>query len=498
MSSPVFTVLENNIHLQREKEEAIYLQITQQVIQLICSKKLTVGTKLPGSRVIANLLEVHRKTVVAAMDELQAQGWLSILPKKGAFIENPQIKLNRLDRVDSVGNQKLFANASFSFKRSFFLDSPFEEHKCDFAFNDGLPDIRLTKLDDLSRYYSSSLKRRQVSQRINDFSFRGNQYFLEQLCYFLNTSRGLKLQKENLLVTRSTEMCLYVLAHLLVEDGDCVLVGDKSYFSANMIFQQAGANIKTIPVDENGIQVEEIKKRFQKGDIRLIYLSSQHHYPTTVEMSSERKMALQDLADQYQFVILEDDYDYEFHYEKEQDLPMASNDPYGRVIYLGSFGKSLFPTFQTGFICGPKDLIHAANKFLGLLDPKGDVVMEQTLAEIIEEGEIHRHLKKALKTYRERRNNFVSLLKIQFQEAIQIKIPSGGLAIWMEWTEPISLMKLAERCQRKGVFIPRICMYQDQNHCALRLGFGHLNELEMDHVVKCMYQEYTFLIEEVN
>lgn len=495
MNSPVERLISQFIHLDKSKPAHLYLQIVDQVIQAIQKGVLLVDDKLPGSRVLSTVLGVHRKTIIAALEELQAQGWLEAKPNVGTFVKNPVVKQKQLSG-NNAANEDHLIRANFGFKKSFFLDTPFEESFCELVFNDGLPDIRLTKLEELSRSYSTSLKRKQVSKKMNDFSFRGNKYFVEQLSYYLNVSRGLRLSPQNLSITKSVEMCLFALTHLLVERKEIVLVCEWSSFAANMIFQQGGAVVKTIPIDNQGVDVSFIREHFIKGEIRFLYLSSQHHYPTTITMSSQRRNALLELADEYDFVIIEDDYDYEFHFEKTQVLPIASSDYKGRVIYIGAFGKSLNPAFQIGFICGPKDMIHAANKFLALLDPNGDVVMEQALAEMIESGEIFRSLKKALKIYRERRDFFATLLDEHFQEDIEFNIPSGGLAFWIVWKKKFSLMQLAIKCKEHQLFLPRICLYQNQSITAVRLGFGHLSTEEMMHSVKILQKCYQLVLKE--
>src|SRR5690606_1956299 len=155
------------------------------------------------------------------------------------------------------------------------------------------------------------------------------------------------------------------------------VVGELSYFSANMIFQKSGARIKTIPVDEEGIDTEVLQTLCAQQQIRMVYVTPHHHYPTTVSLSVQRRMELLRLANQYGFVIVEDDYDYDFCYHKQPLLPLAGADTTGMVIYVGSFGKSLAPGFRTGFIVAPHNLMREMRKYLGIIDRQGDIVMEQ-------------------------------------------------------------------------------------------------------------------------
>ena len=283
-------------------------------------------------------------------------------------------------------------------------------------------------------------------------------------------------------------MSIYIISEILLSEGDLVVVGDPSYFSVNMIFQKSGAVIKTIPVDEQGIRTDLIEELCRKTKIRMLYLTPHHHYPTTVTLSAQRRIELLALASRYGFAIVEDDYDFEFHYDNSAILPMASADTNGMVIYVGSFGKSLAPGFRTGFIVAPENLMNEMRKYLGIIDRQGDIIMEQALGEMLEEGEINRHLKKSAKVYKERRDRFSELLSEHLGDQINFRVPTGGLALWLEWKSPVNLFQLSSQCQQHNLFIPRTLLYQNKDYTALRLGFGHLNEDEMKQSLQILYQ----------
>ena len=318
--------------------------------------------------------------------------------------------------------------------------------------------------------------------------------FENQLCNFLNATRGFHIKPTNLISTRSTEMSLYIISQLLIRKKDVVLVGNLSNYNANMIFQEAGADIKTIPVDENGLDINYIEKHFTKGKIRCVYVCSNRDYPTTNTLSAERRLQLLQLAKKYQFAIIEDDFDYDFQLDGSAMLPMASSDGNGMVIYLGKLGQSLFPSFQTGFVVAPETLILEAKNYLQMLDKQGDLIQEQVLSELIYEGEIHRLLKKNIITYKQRRDFTCEYLKRYFNQAIQFKKPSGGLAIWIEFNPSISLIQLAEEVAKLDVLLPKTILYQDKNTCAIRFGFGHLNEEEIEIVVSKLNLAYNSII----
>lgn len=487
MSSPVEVLLLSIIRIDRKLQVPIYLQAVKQLVNAIQRGYLLVGTRLPGTRVLSDLFQLHRKTVVAVYTELEAQGWVEVRPNKGTFvIEQGQAQDVSKPFEQLVSLAKYPNLAGYTFRQSNILDDPYDYADCKYNFTDGVPDIRLTQLHNLSSVYSASMKRKQHQKRMGAYNQEGSEYFKEQLANYLNMSRGLHIGKENLLITRSAEMSLYIISQIVLSPLDLVLVGTLSMFSVNMVFQKMGARIKTIPIDEDGIDVDYIRLNFRKGEIRLIYITPHHHYPTTVTLSAQRRVALLQLAREYGFIIVEDDFDYDFQYEKSAMMPLASADLDGMVIYVGSFGKSLAPAFRTGFVVAPDNLMMEMRKYLGIIDRQGDVVMEYALGEMIEEGEIHRHLKKSLKVYRARRDFFCKLLITELGELLSFRVPTGGLALWTEWERGLSLFKLASLCAKDDLLIPKTLLYQNHQVSGMRLGFGHLNEEEMEAAVKIL------------
>jgi GntR family transcriptional regulator/MocR family aminotransferase len=242
------------------------------------------------------------------------------------------------------------------------------------------------------------------------------------------------------------------------------------------------------------MDVGYIKKHCVHGKIRCIYVCSNRDYPTTITLSTKRRLQLLELAKIHGFAIIEDDFDHDFQFEGSSMLPMASADANGNMIYLGKLGQSLFPSFHTGFVVAPEQVITEAHNYLQLLDTQGDLIQEQMLSELISEGEIYRLTKKNIVTYKQRRDALCTLLKEHFDDILDWQIPSGGLALWLRFKNPISLVKLAEEAEKLDLFLPKTILYQDKNTCAIRFGFGHLSEEELKIAMEKLKQAYHQLI----
>jgi len=487
MNSPVEIPFLSFIEIDRNAETAIYLQFANQFAKAIQLGYLPAGTKLPGTRQLSQLFNLHRNTIVASFQELEAQGWIEIVPNKGSFVLNQhKQKFKKTNQQHYLSINSYPMKTGFNVEESILLDYPYEEFSQTLFLTDGTIDQRLAELKIPAKLYSTILKRSSSIQKLHQSQ---NEYFLKNLANFLNITRGLPITKENILVTRSSEIALFVLAKILLKENDYVAIADLSYYKSNMIFQTQQIKIKTIRTDQNGIDVAHLREICLKNPIRILYITPHHHYPTTVALSSERRIELLHLAKEFGFIIVEDDYDFDFHYSHQPLLPLASTDQNGMVIYAGKFGQYLAPGYRIGFLIAPQNFIKEAKKHLAILEQEVDPFTEQVLGEMIAEGEIMRILKKLRKEYKERRDYFCEKLNTEFDDWIEFKIPHGGLAIWINFKKKINLMQFKNKCEKNGLFIPQTILYQTTKTTAIRIGFAHLTKDEIDEIVQILKNE---------
>ncbi|HUP14167.1 MAG TPA: PLP-dependent aminotransferase family protein, partial [Niastella sp.] len=277
------------IQIQKDCDTPVYLQIANSVIQEMRKGRVGPGMKLPGSRQMAELLEVHRKTIVRAYEELDAQGWIEMHPSKGTFTskELPEINARRFS-----GNhkQKNFPAATgYTVKANSVTKAPSLPMRHIMGFHDG-PDMRLIPSDELGRAYKSVLSRNTYLKYMSYVETPGVQKFRTVLSDYLNASRGLQTTFDNILVTRGAQMALYLLSVVLFSKGDAIIVGDTNYYYADHVFLHAGMQLARVKVDEYGIDVDAIEKLCRRKKIKALYITSHHHYPTTVTLSAARRI----------------------------------------------------------------------------------------------------------------------------------------------------------------------------------------------------------------
>lgn len=471
------------IHLDKAATTPVYQQIANQFSNAIQRNIIPIHTKLPGSRKLAELLGVNRNTVIAAFDELISQGWLISLPNQGTFVNQAKHPLHT--------SSNAFATVTaYSFQTDNRLDLPDYHHQCTYYFTDGTPDIRLGLQEEIAAIFSANLKRKQQLKYVDPYANKTEIAYKKQVVNYLNLTRNIQATPVNLLTTSSTTSLLYLCAKLLIKKGDSVAVSAYSHYNSNSILQNAGAHLHVIPLDEEGIVVTALEKLCQQTPIRLVYLSTNAQYPTAYSLSIQRRVKLLQLADQYDFIIIEDDPHFDFFYNQHPPLPLISKDVNGRVLYLSTMGKSLASDFSRGLLLAPENIVCELEKYKALLGETNNYYVERTLTELIEEGTLFRHQVKVNKIYKERRDYFCTLLNTLFGDRIQFAVPEGDLAVWIAFTSPVNLMRIRALCMLNDLYIPTTVLYQSKKITAIRLGFAHLSLEEIDCCLSIFHQAF--------
>lgn len=471
------------ILIEKESKKPIYRQIAISIINAIRSGALKPGTHLPGSRELAKTLRVHRKTVIAAYNELDSQDWVMVVPRKHVAVS---------ERIPLLEPQKWNSKKLLtSYKNDMSL--PFKtvkENRIEkinisipgIIIDDGCPDVRLSPIDTLLKTYRSFTSRKYAIKSANIGTTQGTLKLREELVNYLSETRGLTISAENILITHGAQMSIYLSAQLLLNNNSIVIVGKPNYPVANKTFEECGAKLIAVDVDNEGIDTNAIEIICKQKKITAVYVIPHHHYPTTVTLSIERRMKLLELSRKFSFAIIEDDYDYDYHYTSSPYLPLASANHNGNVIYIGSFSKILDPSLRIGFMLAPKNFITQCTAFRKIIDIGGDGYMQNALATLIKEGELKRHLKKAKKIYHQRRDFLDLLIKEKLEKDVSYTIPTGGMAVWVKLRPDLSIIQLATNTNLQIVRI-------DEEQNAFRFGFASMDNTELTHAVEALKLE---------
>jgi GntR family transcriptional regulator/MocR family aminotransferase len=468
------------IQLNRESNVSLYVQLCNSFISLITKGTLQPSDMLPSSRILSELMGINRNTVKLAYEELTSQGWAESIERKGIFVLSKLPVISRHERQNTT-SPSLKAD-------SFIWSNPFEGRQdsqnfqqSTLAIDDGFPDVRLTPVDLLMREYRSISKKFYGKNFLKYGYPKGSESLRLALCRYLSETRGLVISSENILITKGSQMGIYLSTQLLLKPQDKIAVGLSNYPSADEIFRHSGAQLVRIPVDRFGMDVEALEDILNREKIKAVYIIPHHHFPTTVTMSIERRLKLLELAKAHRFAIIEDDYDFDFHYSNKPYIPLAGIDHDHNVIYIGSITKTFAPALRIGFLIAAPKFVQACTSLRQLIDKQGDSLLEEAFSSLYNNGEMERHFRKSLKIYKQRRNLFCEILKTDFRDAISFDIPEGGLAIWSLFDKSINLKELSERAQHIGLQIGDGTFYNNEvlKPNGLRLGFASLTEAEI-------------------
>jgi GntR family transcriptional regulator / MocR family aminotransferase len=483
----------SNIAIDKSLKTPIYQQISQQLMVLIREGKLSFGQKLLSSRALSEALGVHRKTITQVYDELISQGWLETKQGNGTFVAQnlPEIIPQFLE--ENQKNQKSKC-AGFAFEKKDFLIREVIKATDKLHLDDGFPDPRLAPLADLARAYRSNLIHGNSYQKLGYSDTKGSLWLRKELAKYLNETRGLNINENNLLIVRGTIMGLYLTSLAFIKTGDKVAFGESSWQSANISFLQAGAELLKVPIDENGLDVDALEDLCKSNTIRLIYITSHHNYPTTVTLKADRRIKLLQLAQKYKFIIFEDDYDYDFHYQSRPLMPLASADNQGMVLYSGSFTKSISPAFRVGYLVATEDVIEHLAHYRRIIDRQGDNMLETAIAQLLHEGIIQKHLRKGLKEYKNRRDFFCEELKNVFGNFVDFQIPEGGMSVWVKFADEIDMQKTAEVALKNGLYLSNGVHHNVEGKIInyTRLGFASSTIEELREAVEVLNRSVQF------
>jgi len=472
-----------------------YVAIARTLAQDIARGRLKPGERLPGSRTLAVMLGVHRNTVQAALTELEAQGWVEPRPARGVFVRGarpedmPRPFTRRVPLRSEVPARIGFDLPPVGRAERARIGEPTSTDSL--ILTGGVPDPRLFPYDLLARAYRRALRQRGGALLDYGSAF-GEPHLRAALADMLTRLRGLAASADDVLVTRGSQQAIWLAARSLLAPGDRVGVECWGYPPAWDALRDTGAELVPLEVDGEGLRMDAVEAALAHGPLRALYLTPHHQYPTTVPLGARRRLRLLELARQHRFAVLEDDYAHEFHYDGRPRLPLASADPGGTVVYIGSLSKILAPGLRLGYVVAPRPLLERMAALRTMVDRQGDAIAEAAVAELLEDGEVERHARRMRVIYRARRDLLVAELTRQLGPRLSFEVPQGGMALWVRvhGTDP---ERWVERAAARGVTFRAgsvLSLLGSKHVPYVRMGFTRLDERELVRAVRIAKQTF--------
>jgi GntR family transcriptional regulator/MocR family aminotransferase len=476
------------IDLDRAAALPPFLQIGRSLAADIQRGRLRPGDRLPGSRRLAASLHVHRNTVLAALAELMAEGWLETTPGRGTFVARGIVHPRGRPFSCRPGlRSHVPAHVPFALPEAPAAYRPPSLPPGTLNLSNGSPDVRLVPARSIGRAYRRALALHSADLLAYGDP-EGHPALRATLASMLASTRGLSVGPVDVFVTRGSQMALTLVARALLRPGDAVAVEQFGYRPAWEAFRAAGATIVPVAVGRDGIDVDVLTRLAGRTKLRAVYVTPHHQYPTTVTLKAARRLALLALARAQRIAIIEDDYDHEFHYDGRPVLPLASADQAGVVVYIGTLSKILAPGLRIGYIVAPPAVLRSVSAIRSLLDMQGDLATEAAVATLIEDGELQRHVARVRRVYANRREILASSLRRTFGDGVEFTLAPGGMALWVRLRMSVDVEAWARRSIQHGVswYTGRRYAFDGQPKPFARFSFAWLNERELPEAVKRM------------
>ena len=425
------------LSVDRSDPRPIQVQLYEGIRALILGGALKPGQRLPSSRNLAEQLSLSRNTAVLAYERLVAEGYVDTKPKAGIYVNEGLPDSGVLLRVGlarpAVGAARRLPRtpASFSARAQELWSDPAARPTFDLFV--GRPDSRRFP----ARFWRRSTARHLSHPQRNLTEYgdpRGLPRLRQAIAEHLGATRGIWASPDQVLITSGIQGALNVIARMLLSgpDPSPVAIENPCYQGAAFLFASYGAPLVPIDVDEQGIEVSQLE-RFSG---RLVYVTPSHQFPTGATLALERRLRLLDWAHRTASYVVEDDYDSDFRYDGPPLTALAGLDRRGRVLYLGTFSKSIGAGMRLGYVVLPPHLAEPARVIKALLDNGSPWLEQAVLADFLHEGEFLRHLRRIRSAYLSARDALLDALRTHFGE-VAVSGAEGGMHVM--WRLPRDL-----------------------------------------------------------
>lgn len=430
--------------------------------------RLAPGSRLPSSRHLARLASMARGTVVTALEQLEAEGYVDARSRSGVFVaeRRPPAAIARPSRstairlVPDVASLEPFVRLVPSPRRAFVTN---------------VPAVDLFPAGVWARLAGRSARRASVRD-LTGCGVLGFAPLRAAVADYLRRSRGVVCTPEQVVIVSGVQEALALATRLLVGRGHRVVMEDPGYPGALRAFDAAGARVQFLPVDEAGMRVPD-----RRSTARLVYVTPAHQFPLGVSMSYVRRMALLQWAREAGALIVEDDYDSEYRYSSRPLPALQGLDAYGTVLFTGSFNKLLFPSLRLGYLVVPPTLVDPLAAVLSVSGQHRPMLDQATLCEFMAEGYLFRHLRRMRSVYAARRAALVEAVDRELAGLVALSHSEAGLQAFARLLVPIASATVAEAAASDAVQVAPLSRYLQKPRAidGLIMGFAAVDEDEI-------------------
>ena len=446
MSHPLF-------HLDAGLSASLQQQLRQQIAQAILAKHIPLDSPLPSSRKLAKQLNIARNTVVLAYDHLLDDGYLVAKERSGYYV-NPNILENSVV-VESIPADRDTSGQAPDWQQRFKLRptlqsniiKPADWQQYDYPFIYGQFDPNLFPTNHWRECCKDNVSVPAIRSWAADHFVDDDPMLIEQLHTRILPRRGVWADPQEILITVGTQHGLYMLAKLLLNQDSVMGIEDPGYVDVRNIASINPAQVKPLPVDDEGLIISDAIK-----DCDCVYTTPSHQYPTTVTMPLDRRRKLLEMANEHDFVIIEDDYECETNFKQAPSPALKSLDQHGRVIYIGSFSKTLAPGLRLGYIVASKELIAEARSLRRLMVRHPPANNQRTIGLFVARGYYDSLASTLVNAYKERHQIMAESLQKWMPNGFE-QPTFGGSCYWIKGPDSLDARELKQLAADNGILI---------------------------------------------
>jgi GntR family transcriptional regulator/MocR family aminotransferase len=441
------------IHLRRGEYASLQTQIREALVSAILDRNLDQSEPIPSTRRMAKSLGVSRNTVVLAYQGLLDDGYLVARERSGYYVADKALADTALNKKPA--KPKPLSQSTVNWLSRFkhqptsqeIWVKPLDWQNLPYPFIYGQVDHNLFPLAEWRECNRQALGKRWLGAWTNDTWSYDDPLLVEQIRRRILPRRGIMASDDEILVTLGAQNSIFLLSELLVDKTTRVGMEEPGFPDARHIFSLRTGNFSPIKVDDQGLVLcSELDK------VDIVFTTPSHQFPTTVTMPLARRMALLAKAREKDFIIIEDDYEFETNYVNEPCPALKSLDDDGRVIYVGSLSKTTFPGLRLGFMVGPKKLIAEARALRRLMVRHPPNNNQRTAALFLSLGHHDTLIRRLHKAYRTRWEIMGAALQTHLPESA--RIPSfGGTSFWVAGPRAFDSEMLAKHAAARGIVI---------------------------------------------
>jgi GntR family transcriptional regulator / MocR family aminotransferase len=460
----VVLILEITVVLNSQSNEPLYFQLYSFLQKEIVDGRLGPDTKLPSKRKLASHLSISQTTVETAYQQLLAEGYVKSEPRKGLFVTDLQTDLLSVVKENPL-NRDMYTQVH-----------PTNPIKVDFAHGkialNEFPFSTWRKLTIQSLY-------EEESHLLLSGHRQGDLPLRIEIAKYLYQSRGVCCEPDQILIGAGTQYMVSFLTMLIGRERTYSME-NPGFHRSREAFKDQGVKLLGIELDQDGIKVEDLRK----SGASVTYVTPSHQFPMGMVMPISRRMELLAWAHETESYIIEDDYDGEFRFTGKPIPSLQGLDQHGRVVYLGTFSKSLIPSLRISFMVLPPTLLTLYQNRYSIYKQTVSRLHQQTLYLFMKEGHWNRHLQKMRTTYRRKQATLLSLLSEKLGKQVTVIGVDSGLHILLEVHKQMTESELVNLAEKHRVKVYPTSVYYssfDQHYTPkILLGYGGLTEKEME------------------